>query len=130
MLATLLIFKRLSIFFSDETEDYAAISVQGPKSRDVLSCLMSCDDEKELSNTEFPYSSSKLISLNLTNNHLKDILSMRVTFVGELGYELYVPNSMCEQVVSCLISNEKGIKVSSLKKIYVNNIILILNSTF
>ena len=116
MFVTLLVFQRLLIFFSDETEDYAAISVQGPKSRDVLSCLMSCDDKEELSNTEFPYSTSKLISLNLTNNQLKDILSMRVTFVGELGYELYVPNSMCEQVVSCLISNEKGIKVSSLKK--------------
>ena len=77
MLATLLIFKRLSIFFSDETEDYAAISVQGPKSRDVLSCLMSCDDEKELSNAEFPYSTSKLISLNLTNKQLKDILPIR-----------------------------------------------------
>ena len=108
-------------FYSDETEDYAAISVQGPKSRDVLSCLMSCDDEKELSNAQFPYSTSKLISLNLTNNQLKDILSMRVTFVGELGYELYVPNSMCEQVVSCLISNEKGIKVSLLIKTYVND---------
>ena len=107
--------KDYQYFYSDETEDYAAISVQGPKSRDVLSCLMSCDDEKELSNTQFPYSTSKLISLNLTNNQLKDILSMRVTFVGELGYELYVPNSMCEQVVSCLISNEKGIKVSSLE---------------
>ena len=87
------------------------ISLQGPKSREVLTSVVSPQDENILLNEHFPYSTAKKIDLNLSNLKVMDILTMRVTFVGELGYELYVPYNMCKILLDDLINNTKGIQV-------------------
>ena len=69
-------------FVTDVTSGYAMINVQGPKSRQLLSRLTHTD----LSNEAFPYLTAQNIDL-----HYTPVLALRVTYQGELGWELYLP---------------------------------------
>ncbi|MFN2488861.1 MAG: FAD-dependent oxidoreductase [Actinomycetota bacterium] len=66
----------------DVTSSYACLGLWGPRARDVLSSV--CSDD--LSNAAFPYMSAREITVG-------DVpcLALRVTYVGELGWELYPP---------------------------------------
>ena len=66
----------------DVTSSYAVFGVMGPKSRDLLATLTTAD----LSDDAFGFSSSRLISLGYAT-----VRATRITYVGELGWELYVP---------------------------------------
>jgi glycine cleavage system aminomethyltransferase T/glycine/D-amino acid oxidase-like deaminating enzyme len=66
----------------DMTSAYAVFGVMGPRSRDLLAILTSAD----LSDEAFPFSTSQLISLGYAR-----VRATRITYVGELGWELYVP---------------------------------------
>ena len=66
----------------DVTSSYAVFGVMGPKSRDLLATLTTAD----LSDEAFGFSSSRLISLGYAT-----VRATRITYVGELGWELYVP---------------------------------------
>ena len=54
----------------------------GPKSRDLLATLTDAD----LSDAAFPFGTSRQISLGYAT-----VRATRITYVGELGWELYVP---------------------------------------
>jgi heterotetrameric sarcosine oxidase gamma subunit len=66
----------------DVTSSYAVFGVMGPKSRDLLATLTTAD----LSDEAFGFSTSRLISLGYAT-----VRATRITYVGELGWELYVP---------------------------------------
>src|SRR6478672_6732353 len=66
----------------DMTSAYTVFGVMGPKSRDLLSTLTSAD----LSDETFGFSTSQQISLGYAT-----VRATRITYVGELGWELYVP---------------------------------------
>jgi 4-methylaminobutanoate oxidase (formaldehyde-forming) len=72
---------------TDVTSALTQINVQGPNSRALLQALTSAD----LSNDAFPFRAARDIDIGLAR-----VLCIRITYVGELGYELYVP---CEQAV-------------------------------
>ena len=74
---------------TDVTAGVTQINVHGPKSRDVLAAISSAD----LSNEGFPYMSARRIDVGYF-----DVLAMRVTYVGELGWELHVPAIHAVQV--------------------------------
>jgi 4-methylaminobutanoate oxidase (formaldehyde-forming) len=67
---------------TDVTSGITMLSVQGPASRDLLSAITQAD----LSNEGFPYLTARQIDL-----HHGVGLAARVSFVGELGWELYIP---------------------------------------
>ena len=103
---------------SDETDTYGVIGIQGPKSRQLLSSLIAAEQDMKniMSNENFPFGTSKKVSLRMRTNNLEEIelevLILRITFVGELGYELYVPTNDCLQLATNLIDNSQGIKVN------------------
>ncbi|KAF2356164.1 FAD dependent oxidoreductase central domain [Trinorchestia longiramus] len=66
----------------NNTEDLAVLSIQGPKSRSLLSKLTSTD----LSNESFPFSTHQVITVA---GH--KVRAMRISSVGELGWELHIP---------------------------------------
>lgn len=66
----------------DVTSSMSVIGVMGPGSRALLSRLTDAD----LSNDAFPYMTSKLIGLGQVT-----LRAVRITYVGELGWELHVP---------------------------------------
>ncbi len=67
---------------TDVTSGYALLSVQGPRSREVLQRL-SPDD---WSDDAFPYLTAQKVELGYT-----PLWALRVTYVGELGWDLLVP---------------------------------------
>lgn len=66
----------------DVTSSYAVFGVMGPRSRDLLSVLTDAD----LSDAAFPFGASRVIPLGYAT-----VRATRITYVGELGWELYVP---------------------------------------
>ena len=69
-------------FATDVSSAYAFLAVMGPRSRDLLSTLT----EADLSNDAFPFRTSQEIDFG----HAL-VRASRITFVGELGWELYMP---------------------------------------
>jgi glycine cleavage system aminomethyltransferase T/glycine/D-amino acid oxidase-like deaminating enzyme len=76
-------------YVTDVTSGYCQLNVQGPKSRALLQTLTSMD----LSNAAFPFRSAREIDIG----HAR-VLCIRITYVGELGYELYVPAEQAAHV--------------------------------
>jgi heterotetrameric sarcosine oxidase gamma subunit len=66
----------------DVTSAYAVYGVMGPKSRELLSRL----SRHDFSDEAFPFGSSREIDLGYAT-----VRATRITYVGELGWELYVP---------------------------------------
>lgn len=87
----------------DCTEDIALLSVQGPLSRQVLSQLTDAD----LSNEAFPFSSHRLISVA---GH--SCRALRLSFVGELGWELHLPSSSAVPVYRALMTAGEKLGIS------------------
>ena len=66
----------------DSTSAEAVLGVMGPGSRALLQALTDAD----LSPEAFPFATSRCISVGMA-----DVRATRVSFVGELGWELYIP---------------------------------------
>ncbi len=79
----------------DVTSAYAVFGVMGPKSRDLLGSLTSAD----LSDEAFPFGTSRQIPLGYAT-----VRATRITYVGELGWELYVPAEFAVGVYEDLMS--------------------------
>jgi 4-methylaminobutanoate oxidase (formaldehyde-forming) len=67
---------------TDVTSQYAVYGVMGPRSRDLLARLTRSD----LGDEAFPFGTSRAIDLGYAT-----VRATRITYVGELGWELYVP---------------------------------------
>ncbi len=80
----------------DVTSAYAVFGVMGPNSRDLLSTLTSAD----LSDEAFPFGTSRQIALGYAT-----VRATRITYVGELGWELYVPAEFAVGVYEDLIES-------------------------
>ena len=68
--------------FNDITDDYACFGLFGPKSRALLTDIVGNEFENEI----FPFGKGRLLKINNV-----DIWFQRLSFVGELGWELYIP---------------------------------------
>ncbi len=79
----------------DVTSSMAVFGVMGPRSRDVLETLSDAD----LSGAGFPFGTSRLISLGYAT-----VRATRITYVGELGWELYVPAEFAVGVYDDLLA--------------------------
>ncbi|HYL01053.1 MAG TPA: FAD-dependent oxidoreductase [Steroidobacteraceae bacterium] len=71
-----------AIGIADLTERFSALIVAGPRARELLARLTSAD----LSNAAFPWLAARAIEIAGV-----PVLALRVSYVGELGYELHVP---------------------------------------
>lgn len=80
---------------TDHSEDMGMISIQGPKSREVLQEVLDTD----LSNEAFPFSSHKVV---IAAGH--QVRAMRLSFVGELGWELHIPKDSCLPVYRAVMA--------------------------
>ena len=67
---------------SDQTSAYTTIGVWGPNARKILSSITSDD----LSNAGFKFSTCRIIEMGPLR-----VLASRISYVGELGWELYIP---------------------------------------
>jgi heterotetrameric sarcosine oxidase gamma subunit len=75
-------FEAAHAFVTDVTSGYAQINIQGPRSRELLQSVTTVD----LSNEAFGFRAAREIDLGFAR-----ALCIRITYLGELGYELYIP---------------------------------------
>ena len=80
---------------TDVTSGWAVLSIQGPHSREFLQGLTGTD----LSNEAFPFAASREIDLGYAR-----VLANRLTFVGELGWELYIPSEFAPDIYDLLVT--------------------------
>lgn len=83
---------------TDVTSGYSLINIQGPKSRQFLSTMTSAD----LSNEAFPYLTMQEIDIGYA-----PVKALRITYLGELGWELYVPSEFSLHVYDSLVETGK-----------------------
>jgi glycine cleavage system aminomethyltransferase T/glycine/D-amino acid oxidase-like deaminating enzyme len=79
---------------TDMTSARTLLTVQGPRSRELLSRLTTAD----LSNEAFPYMTAQEIDV-----YQGVALAIRVTYLGELGWELHIPNDVALTVYDALL---------------------------
>ncbi len=80
---------------TDVTSGTALLTVQGPASRALIARLTDAD----LSNGAFPYLAARQVHVGYA-----PVLALRVTYVGELGWELHVPAEYAAGVYDDLMS--------------------------
>lgn len=71
-----------SVTIQDVTSSRCCIGVWGPRARDLVQSV----SEQDFSNAAFPYLTSQQVLIGDI-----PVLALRVTYVGELGWELYAP---------------------------------------
>ena len=88
----------------DVTSAYAVYGVMGPRSRELLSLLSRSD----LSDEAFPFGSSREIDLGYAT-----VRATRITYVGELGWELYIPAEFAVGAYEDLMTAGAGLGVAN-----------------
>ena len=89
--------------FKDVTDDIACLGVFGPKSRDLMKDL----SQDNYSNENFKFGTAKYITIN--NNQ---IWAQRLSYVGELGYELYIEKYKAKEIYNLIVDKGKKYQLS------------------
>ncbi|TIP37882.1 MAG: aminomethyl transferase family protein, partial [Mesorhizobium sp.] len=79
----------------DVTEEFGTLSLMGPRARNVLSAVTDAD----VSNAAFPFGHAR--EIQIAGHSVK---ALRVTYVGELGWELHVPIAATGEVFDALMT--------------------------
>jgi glycine cleavage system aminomethyltransferase T/glycine/D-amino acid oxidase-like deaminating enzyme len=82
-------------FATDVTSAYAQLNVQGPLSRRLLQLITGVD----VGNEAFPFRTARSIDIGFAR-----VLCVRITYLGELGYELYVPAEQAAHVYDRIVA--------------------------
>ena len=77
------------------TSGLGVISIMGPKARDLLQSLTPDD----MSHKGFPFATSREIELGYGY-----VRASRITFVGELGWELYIPTEFMQDTYDRIVA--------------------------
>jgi glycine cleavage system aminomethyltransferase T len=88
----------------DVTDEYCVFGLFGPKSRSLMQVL-STDD---FSNENFKFTSSKNIEINGVK-----IWAQRLSYVGELGFELYVKTNDAKKIYELIVEKGKEFNLSN-----------------
>ena len=81
------------VTITDITPGITQINIHGPKARELMQKV----SEADLTNDGFPFMTARHIDVGFF-----DVLALRVTYVGELGWELHVPSLHAVQVYDLL----------------------------
>src|SRR5215471_9861760 len=88
----------------DVTSSCAVYGVMGPRSRELLSLVSRAD----LSDEAFPFGTSREIDLGYAT-----VRATRITYVGELGWELYVPAEFAVGAYADLVAAGAGLGLAN-----------------
>jgi glycine cleavage system aminomethyltransferase T len=71
-----------TVTLADVTSQYCALGLWGPQARQILQAVC----HEDVSNEAFPYFAARVITIDTV-----PALALRVSYVGELGWEIYAP---------------------------------------
>ncbi len=86
-------------FVTDVTSAYGQLNIQGPRSRALLQALTS----DNMSDEAFPFRTAREIEIGYAR-----VLCVRITYLGELGYELYIPAEQATHVYDRVVEAGKA----------------------
>ena len=87
---------------TDVTSAYAVFGVMGPRARALLTRLTGAD----LGNEAFPFATMRDIGIGRA-----PVRALRITYVGELGWELYVPVEFAPSVYDDLVQAGRDLEL-------------------
>ena len=91
------------ISFTDVTEDICCLGLFGPKSREMIRKISSDDYSSE----NFKFGTGKYVNIKNIN-----VWAQRISYVGELGFELYVDSKQALDLYKILIEAGKNFELS------------------
>ncbi|EDM79519.1 FAD dependent oxidoreductase [Plesiocystis pacifica SIR-1] len=83
------------VFVSDVSSGYAQLNVQGPRSRALMQAITDADMSKEA----FPFRGVRELAIGFAT-----VICTRITYLGELGYELYIPTEQAMHVYERIVA--------------------------
>nr|XP_033339035.1 sarcosine dehydrogenase, mitochondrial [Megalopta genalis] len=86
--------KKFEVSLHDVTEQIGILSIQGRNSRKIVESLL----EEKISDESFNYSTTRLAQIR---DHLLRLI--RISFTGELGFEIHIPRSSCQSIYTALM---------------------------
>lgn len=86
----------------DITDQWAAVGVMGPQSRTCLERMFDCS----FSNDAFPFSQARQLSYCNEQIH-----ALRISYVGELGWEIYCPVAVANQLMAELLTHSNHLNM-------------------
>ena len=92
------------IELKDVTDDYCVFGLFGPKSRDLIKTL----SNENFENNNFKFATAKYISIGDIN-----IWTQRLSYVGELGYELFVEFKDAKKIYEIIVDAGKDFNLSN-----------------
>ncbi len=92
---------KTGVSFEDVTEGWGTLSLMGPRARDILAAVAS----EDVSNAALPFGSARI----LTIAGIK-VRALRVTYVGELGWELHCPINQLGEVYDALMAADPALR--------------------
>ena len=101
--------KKFNVKLIDISEEVGMLSIQGPNSRKLLQKLTG----ENLSNDSFPFSTHKVVEI--AGHKLR---ALRLTFVGEMGWELHIPKHACVDVYREVMKTGKEFGIVNSGKLY------------
>ena len=98
-----------AVTVDDVTTDLGLLTVQGPASRDTLAAAA---PEVDWSTEAFPFRAARRVTLAGV-----DVLAIRITYLGELGWELYSPADRTVEVWDAVLAagEAHGIRPAGLR---------------
>jgi len=87
-------------FVADVTAAYGQLNLQGPRSRELLQSLTSAD----VSDAALPFRGVRDIAIGFAQ-----VRCIRITYLGELGYELYIPAEQAVHVYDRLVEAGRAV---------------------
>lgn len=83
----------MNVVVTDISATYGMLNIQGPRSRELLDSLC----EEDFSSEAFPFATMRSVTMGYSQ-----LKALRITYCGELGWELYVPTEYLQQVFDSL----------------------------
>ena len=90
---------KFDIEFNDITEEFVCLGIFGPKSRKLLTDLVG----DYFQNIQFPFGTGKYLNLLKTS-----VWFQRLSYVGELGWEIYIPIKDAQKVYDTIIETGRN----------------------
>jgi len=92
------------IELKDVTDDLCVFGLFGPKSRDLIKTL----SNENFENNDFKFATAKFITINGIK-----IWTQRLSYVGELGFELYVEFKDAKKIYELILDTGKNFNLSN-----------------
>ena len=89
------------VSFEDVTEGWGTLSLMGPRARDILAAVTA----EDVSNAALPFGSARILTIAGVK-----VRALRVTYVGELGWELHCPINQLGDVYDALMAADPALR--------------------